>query len=151
MMYLIPEFILIFCVLAFTEEYITLCIGIFNVFFQFSSLSFFKYSFLAFPITNLLIFSFLGYLRHVLLNSRNVEPTGIQGFLKENFIFIVVVMVFVLRTVEALNDTSIFSPYWPNQLSKTSLLFDLGSTFCLSSVILHILFQIKRLFQNRSI
>jgi hypothetical protein len=150
MKYLIPEFLFISLAFLFTESYIRLCVLLFETLGDVSSVSFSHNAFLAFPLTNVLVFCLLGMLRHRLAPRSDQQPLSVIAFVKENFLYLVVAAVFVLRIVEALNEEEAISPYWPAQLSKWSLLIDLLSTFCVAAVLLHLYIQLSKIFQNRS-
>lgn len=152
MKYLLPDFILICIALLFPEYYVNACVIIFQGFHKIFFTSFFlNYTFLAFPLMNLLFFIFFGYVRHSFIGNKKLNSIGIRNFLKQNFIFIVVIIVYLLQLNDALNEAGAISPNWPLQLDKLSLLFDLVSAFFLSSVLIHISIQLKAFLQHRSI
>lgn len=152
MKYLLPDFLLILFSLFFSEQYVAICIFLFKALYQISSFSFFlKNLFLAFPLTNLLLFCLFGYIRYLIIGSANEQSSGFKNFFKGNLIFIVVVVAFLLKLRAAISEVDVISPFWPVQLSKLSLLFDLVSTFCVAAILLHIFFEIKTLFKKRNI
>lgn len=151
MKYLLPEFYLILTALVFTKTFIDICVGVFKFSYEISSISFFKYYFLAFPLVTLLSFFIIGYVRHLHVCNKKNPSVGVRIFLKENFIFFVVAFAFFVRILEATNETQPISPYWINQSGKLAILFYLISIFCISSVLLHLFFQIKTFFSNRRV
>ena len=153
MKYLLPDFLLIIFATLFPVPYIYICIYLFEGLYQISSLTFFiDHLSLAFPLMSLVFFMIFGYARHIFLDSMANDGIEIRSFLKENAIFIIVGIAFILKMNEAIHDPQVDSPYWPIQSGKLLLLINLVSTFCISSVFLHLFFSIKSIFlKNRSV
>jgi hypothetical protein len=151
MRYLIPEFVFVALALLFTQSYLKLCVLLFETLRSVSSNALFDSAFLAFPLTNVLVFSLLAMLRRWLLPRQDQGPLSVIAFFKENSFYLVVTAVFIVRTVEALHEGAPISPYWPAQLSSWSLLIDLVGTFCVAAVLFHLYIQLTRIFRNRGL
>lgn len=150
MKYLIPEGVLILVGFFFTKPYIELCIYLFKFIYQVTSIAIFLKPFMAFPFVTMLIFISIGCLKQLIFKTDEHQTPiyGLNNFLKKNIIFIVILIAFLVKALEAVGEDDSISPYWVAQYGAFDLVLNMVGLFCISSVVVHLFFSIKSFFKN---
>lgn len=151
MKYLLPDVLLLSIGIFFTKSYIDVCIYFFNFFYQITTLRIFNKLFLAFPFVTLLIFILIGCIKKFLNRSIEYENqnTKIKVFFRKNIIFVMILIAFFIRVLEAFYEPAFISPYWVIQYGAFNLLLNMIGLFCISSAMLHLFFSIKNVLKNK--
>lgn len=150
MKYMFPEAVLILIVIFFTQTYIDVCIYLFRFLYLITFLEIFNQLFLAFPFVTLMIFFSIGCLKKLPIKGIEYQNrnNGVTIFLKDNLVYLLVSIAFLIKIFEAVGEVGPISPYWIIQYGSFDLLLNMIGLFCISSAMLHLFFSIKNLLKN---
>ncbi|MEB0011471.1 hypothetical protein ACXX82_09810 [Glaciimonas sp. GNP009] len=97
---------------------------------------------MSFSIINVAVFSLLIVIREISFDKTAYRnQVNIKKFLKDNWIFFLVVIALYLK----LNEIKFLSPDWPLTQGRLFILFSLISAWCTSAVIANTVIYIKNI------